>query len=248
MAQDAGAVSSYVGEIAKRLVDADHASTILLIGSYSRGDSRETSDIDVVVISRLVHSAAELTKHLPESKYKQRVSLIPFSREMFRALYRNGDLFVHHVTTEGKVVCDDGFFGSLSKETMPDFGKDARRELNVAKERLTIYRNVDAFNDYNVYPASRLFAILSQVIVAGVALRGEAVFNRGKAMKRFLQYYPETQRQILKLIELQPYAQAASRHRPSSGGQVEEISTSDLRGMVDSLEMVIQNVEHSTEN
>jgi len=248
MVQDYATVSSYVEEIAKKLVGHGQISTVLLIGSYSRGDNSKTSDIDVVVISEAGHSVAELNAQLPESSYAQRVSLLPISASIFRTMYRNGNLFARHIVKEGRVIYDNGFLESIKKEMLPESKKDALRALKVAKERLTIYHNIEAFNNYHVYPASRLFSTLRQVVVAGVAIKGEAVFSQGEAVTRFLQYYPETRPDIERLLKLRPYALMVSRHRAHPAQPPRKMSASNLRLMVDSLERVVRNIEVSSKS
>lgn len=247
MGLDYRLVSGYLDEVARRLAESDHVSTVLLVGSFSRGDSKDTSDIDVVVISEPDQSVAELNSKLPESPYRQRVSLLPVSASVFRAMYRNGNLFARHVVREGRILYDDGFFKSITRETLPESRQDAWRTLKVAKERLAIYRNVGAFNNRHVYPASRVFSILRNVVVAGVAIKGEAVFGQDEAVRRFLEYYPQTRLDVERLLNLKPYALMTSRHRPPPDQTPRKMSASELGRMVDCLDRVIGSVEHSAE-
>ena len=68
---------SYVDRAARSLAHHFQISAVVLIGSYARGDSGESSDIDLVTISEPVYSIAELDAGLPDSPYKQKVSVIP---------------------------------------------------------------------------------------------------------------------------------------------------------------------------
>ncbi len=71
--------------------------TVLLYGSYARGDNKANSDIDLLVIEQVQRVTIELPPRLSVSFY---------TPEHFRAMARRGSLFVLHLSEEARILVD----------------------------------------------------------------------------------------------------------------------------------------------
>ncbi|WP_320056943.1 nucleotidyltransferase domain-containing protein [Metallosphaera javensis (ex Hofmann et al. 2022)] len=102
---------------------------VILFGSYARGDYTNNSDIDVLVVSdRLPEDPREafaLAYRYP------RVMPTAYNSEVFLRKLREGSTFLLEVIEDGKVLCGDEEFISLTMEIFREVRKRYRREGKV---------------------------------------------------------------------------------------------------------------------
>ncbi len=109
-------------EFADRVVSTlgDDVDSIVLYGSVARGEAKEDSDIDILVVSPDEHSVRERLSHIrndmdSESNYRFLISLIIYSRDHFLWLRNNGSPFISDIVRDGMIIHDNGTFLGLSK-------------------------------------------------------------------------------------------------------------------------------------
>jgi predicted nucleotidyltransferase len=95
-----------IDEVVDRLKRAAPKATIILFGSYARGDAREGSDLDILVVEPVVEARRrEMVRlsdvvrplHLP-------VDILVTSRQTFQEWATTPGTVLHKAATEGKVL------------------------------------------------------------------------------------------------------------------------------------------------
>lgn len=198
-------VLAYVNEASSSIRKFPGIDSILLFGSYARGDTNPTSDVDVLMITKKEIPRTEIMHSLPESPIKNKLKISIYSPSFFQTMYQNGALFVYHILSESKIIFDDGFIESLRKIPFPLSLADCQNELRLLKVVLSLYEDPTPFNNSFANAYSRLYSILGRVIILGVALRTKPIFNKKKALERFLPLYPSTAENVNALTELEPF-------------------------------------------
>src|SRR5205809_982801 len=174
-------VPPYLAKLTDVLRSQTFTRTVFLFGSYARGDQDESSDIDILVITHGEKLLSEILSLVPDLEIKTKLSLAPYSSSIFVALYKSGSLFVKHLITEGKLLYDDGFYTTLSRQPFPDSFEDSVRELNLIKDRLTLYSDLSIFNGLLFDFYTRIYLMTCDLAIVGLALRNEPQFNKSKA-------------------------------------------------------------------
>ena len=111
-------------EFADRVVSAlgDDIDCIVLYGSVARGEAREDSDIDILVVSpefdkdindRLNRVRNNFTN---ENDYTFLVTLVHYSRSELFELYEMRAPFVTEILRDGVTLCDNGVFSGIHKK------------------------------------------------------------------------------------------------------------------------------------
>jgi predicted nucleotidyltransferase len=95
-----------IAQLAARIVEAERPEKIVLFGSYARGAATETSDVDLLVISR-----SALPRRVREFQLTRRLfgSGVPYDllvltpEEVEERLKRNGP-FIREILSSGQVL------------------------------------------------------------------------------------------------------------------------------------------------
>jgi predicted nucleotidyltransferase len=240
-------IDRYVDTVVRSLKQRPFVTSILLIGSVSRGDYNETSDIDLVVITDVDVPMAKITRGLPKSELEERrLSILPYRKSLFRKRYLWGNLFIRHVVEEGKVLFDTGFYEELLKAPLSDSSEETRFELELVKKRLYMCNNnLKAFNNLFIDFFTRMYRLSAETAIVGVALAGKPEFNRHDAFKRFAEVYPGVRKEIKDLERLEPFSLAVTRGADVKLPFSPIGSSREARKSVSELKKVIEVVETS---
>lgn len=108
-------LKEFVNKIVEHL---NGEATVILFGSYARGDYNRASDFDIVVISnRLEKNPLKRTKELYAlNKDFLPVDIIAYTREEFLRALENLSPTALDAVSYGKVLHDDGFYRIAKKK------------------------------------------------------------------------------------------------------------------------------------
>jgi predicted nucleotidyltransferase len=95
-----------IAELTTRIVEAERPEKIILFGSYASGTATESSDVDLLVISRSTLPRPEREVRLTRQLFGSGVPydlLVLTPEEMEQRLRRNGP-FIREILSTGQVV------------------------------------------------------------------------------------------------------------------------------------------------
>ena len=192
-------------EVAWHLSAAPQVRSVILIGSYSRGDNTEYSDLDLVIVSASSLPRSSFYSLLPLRLRTRELSLLPYPWDVFKDLYYEGALFMAHVVTEGKVLYDDGYFATLTRIPFKVSVNSLLLQWRMLKHRVELFDDMSIYGRVFVDCLSHLYSILKNVAIIALALGGELEFNKSRALETFVSKYPKLRRDITELRRLQSF-------------------------------------------
>lgn len=90
------------------LADQYSADKIILFGSRARGDARNNSDFDLLVIKKtkspFLKRMREVAQILSDARVAQSADVLVYTPEEFNALSKRWNPFFHRILKEGKIV------------------------------------------------------------------------------------------------------------------------------------------------
>jgi predicted nucleotidyltransferase len=199
-------VCTYLQEATEILRQVEDVTSLVLFGSYARDDYHEYSDVDFLIITETVTRRSDILSGLPASPVKDRLNLSTFTTTVFTAMYRSGAIFVRHVLTEGKILHDNGFLKALVAEPFPDSKQYCLNELTLVKNCLGLYQDLVIFDNHYRDMLLPIWRLARQAVGVGVALKGNPVYNKSEAIKRFVQLYPALKGDVAILRKLEPFS------------------------------------------
>jgi len=93
--------------------------TIILFGSYARGDFTESSDIDLCLIADNMPREELPRRTLPDMPKIPKLKVIGFSPDEFLQYIRTLRFLAFDIVADGIVIHDDGLYGKI-RETFDD--------------------------------------------------------------------------------------------------------------------------------
>jgi len=98
----------------------DHVCSIVAYGSVARGESRDDSDIDVLVVGRgkeIFHKVSEIGYEVDyENRFETFITPIYFTTEELEYRVKAGLPFIYEVLREGVILYDDGTFKRIREK------------------------------------------------------------------------------------------------------------------------------------
>jgi len=98
----------YIDEIVSIIVSTVEPDQIVLFGSYARGDNKNTSDIDLLVLKKNLHDTKIITDNLYmsffDNKIKIPVDLIVFDYDKYNKLKNEIGYIYKTISREGKLI------------------------------------------------------------------------------------------------------------------------------------------------
>jgi predicted nucleotidyltransferase len=190
-------------------------SFLVLIGSFARGDANRRSDIDFVEIGR--PKATDALAGLPHDR---KVNVIRYSIPRFRHLYENGDLFIHHVMSEGRLKAGDlDAWQRLQRNfrVRRNFGQEVRKNQKAITFLLSDRSNLAA----PVAFLANFFRALKQIAIFRLAEQGQYIFVKKEAISR---YFPWLPKRILQGMLTAEYVVNRKGEDGTGGSKFREIS------------------------
>jgi len=212
--------NTVIKEISNHLSKVKNTHTIILIGSYARGDIHEYSDIDMVLITDLDLPRSYFYSILPERLNIKELSLLPYNSIVFSELYFEGSIFMAHVLKEGKLLYDDGYFITLLKKPFKILKENLFFELQIIKQRLSLYNDLSIYGEIFIDCLSHLYSIAKNTAIIALASKGDIIFNKEEVFNHFLHHFPDLEQEIEELKKLKTFSliwsKGAALSRPFS--------------------------------
>jgi hypothetical protein len=190
-------------------------------------------------------SRNEILRQLPISKVRDLLSLHPITAAALTTMYRNGNLFVRHVVTEGKTLYDRGFYEALREEALPLSHAEMMREWELTKKRLYLYSNPSIFNYLFKECLSRIYHLACRFAIVASTFNDSQQFNKDKALDRLLQSFPNLDKEVRVLRELRRFSVRRYRSSSDEDESLKKIPLAFVKQTIRSLERVIVEVESS---
>lgn len=227
-------------------MDRLNVRTIILFGSITRSDFRDTSDIDLLLVASQKLKLGEVKRLIPKSLIPKgrQIGLSIYSEDEFSTGYRKGSLFFVHLLNEGIVIYDDGFFRKLLTEPFFASKKEMDFAMKILKRRLEVTKDLTKFNNLFVGVLADYYTIFKNASFTLLAKNDQFIFNKKKAFSELAKKYPKYEKEIRKLLQLEPFflrsAKGISKSYPFSPNDKRKVI--EMREHIEKL--VSLGVEH----
>ena len=173
----------------------------------ARNNFRDSSDIDLLLITSHEIRSRELKKRIPKTLLPKEgiINFSIYSEARFSSAYKKGSLFLAHLVNEGKVLYDNGFYEHLRQEVFEPSEQKMRTKLKVLKMKLEIADDLRKYNNLYVGLLADFFTISKILAFNVLAMSGEAVFDKKKAFFQLAEKHPHYKEEIYKLYGLEPF-------------------------------------------
>lgn len=165
------------------LSSAVHLESLLLHGSYARGDASIDSDIDLIVISDAKVYASDLNFKL-EEHFKQHFSVTVLNKVTFFNLWEKGVLFLYFSLKEGRVLYDRNFITGIKVENFP-FKNNYRIDVQIEIKKTDIYRDYSKYNGCYRYPTGKIYTCFKRISILKLAQDGIFISGKHQAIKQY---------------------------------------------------------------
>lgn len=118
-------------------------STVILFGSYSRGDYNENSDIDVLEVTQKENKPYSISN----------INYSTYTNQQLKKMAKSGNLFLLHIILEGKILKGDpAIISNLKKEfNKPENYQLFRKEIKLIAQLLDVTQNNYVVNPKGYY-------------------------------------------------------------------------------------------------
>jgi predicted nucleotidyltransferase len=205
------------------------ARTAILFGSMARKDSNASSDIDLLLVTCLAFKPREVKKLIPKSLLpkSKHLSLSIYPTRQFATAYEEGALFLVHLTKEGRVLYDDGFYKELTRKPFVLSNHKIKMSIRILKQRLAMADDLRKFNNLFIGVLGDFFSISKNLTYILLAIDGLFIFDKKKAFAKLAEKYPEYKKEIQELQDLEPFflrnVKGISRPLPFSSSCEEKV-------------------------
>jgi hypothetical protein len=173
----------------------------------ARNDSRESSDIDLLLITRQELRRREVKKMVPTTLLPKdwHLSLSIYPEAQFVSAHEHGTLFMVHLLKEGKILYDDGFYRQLCLRPFEPSKSALKMNLKILKQRLEIADDLRKFNNLFIGVLADFFSISKNLAYNLLAMNGQFIFNKKRAFAVLAEKYPRYKKEIQELQSLEPF-------------------------------------------
>ena len=217
MTPDQNASLDYGTSIASALARKTRGiDAAILYGSSARGQTVESSDIDLIVITGDRHRSWEALRRLVDGlPGVDRLQLQALTHQEMRDLFGLRPDFAAHLVTEGIVLYDKrGFLGELFRLPIRRINS---RDFDRLISRAERQAKFDRFNGQLLFSLARLYAIGKAVVILSLVRNGEPEFDRHEAFEAFKTSNARLTRDVEQITRLEPFYLQVRR---GSGGRL----------------------------
>jgi len=118
--RDGKALMTFRDRVVKEL--GDRIYVIVAYGSVARGEAKEDSDIDVLIVGRdreIRRRVSEISYDIDyENSFETFITPVYYTREEFEQRIRVGSPFIYEVLKDGVALYDDGTFKGIRQKVL----------------------------------------------------------------------------------------------------------------------------------
>ena len=118
--RDGKALMAFRDRVVKEL--GDRICVIVVYGSVARGEAKEDSDIDVLIVGRdgeIRRRVSEISYDIDyENSFETFIMPVYYTREEFEHRIRVGSPFIYEVLKDGVALYDDGTFKGIRQKVL----------------------------------------------------------------------------------------------------------------------------------
>lgn len=179
---------------------------ICLFGSVARGDERQGSDIDLLVLgSDPTLTVSRLRLALPERLSSGHLSVAYHTPDTLARHLTRWSRFGVHLKREGKILFDR--HGLLKEVLDSESAVSTYEELRLQMLRLRSFDHLERFGGRFLFPLAHLYSIGRTVTFVLLAERDLFEFNQEHAFERLAGLTPERSTDIEEIARLRPFAE-----------------------------------------
>jgi len=118
--RDSKALIAFRDRVVREL--GDRIYVIVVYGSVARGEAKEDSDIDVLIVGRdreIRRRVSEISYDIDyENSFETFITPVYYTREEFEQRIRVGSPFIYEVLKDGVALYDDGTFKGIRQKVL----------------------------------------------------------------------------------------------------------------------------------
>jgi hypothetical protein len=171
----------------------DILQAALLFGSSARGDAREDSDTDLLLVVRDEPALLPLRELLRDARRGGQVTRLSIASHTWSSLKDLGHddwSFVEHLLHEGIVLFDphEQLLSSLSRKRPSS--PAISREIRTRSAGLSRYEDLSRFSGDYFFPLLGIYGVAKQIAILATAQAGVPEFRRGPAFLLACELHP----------------------------------------------------------
>jgi len=172
-----------VDEVVSKVSSVAQMYSIVFFGSTARGDVKEFSDVDLLLVCSNVPEARKVV-HLLNHRFEISIH----SPEELASMAKLGLPLIHHLAREGAVMTDDGSY-KAAIENLRDTNMDTLKAVSAdVHEALKVYLILSRFGLPYV---AHVFGPLLNLVETYLCMRKIFIFNKEGVIKKLIELHPE---------------------------------------------------------
>jgi predicted nucleotidyltransferase len=189
----------------RTLAGHDDVAALRLVGSVARGDARDDSDIDLLVVATQPLSRSTLVQRLPAVLRTENWAFLVHTETAWLREAQAGSLFLEHVRLEGETLYDPDGVIERGLDALSRRGPDPDVELRRRLGQLRLYRDPARLNGQHLFALSHLYSVGKAVAIVRCAELGRTTFVKEDALESVAELRPELSAPAQVISRLRPF-------------------------------------------